>query len=89
MKKQKLGLNKLNVTKSRIATLNAKKQIGGTAATNQFCYLSSPLDIIVCPFTATCNTGDACGHTKNGCETQACGSGNCNTLQDITCIELC
>lgn len=90
MKKQKLGLTKLNITKSKVAALNANKATGGTAATDQFCYLSSPLDIIVCPITATCNTGDNCGHTKNGCETQGiCGSGTCNTLLDITCIELC
>lgn len=91
MKKQKLGLGKLNLSKSKIAVLNANNIKGGEDSASAFnlCYLSGPGNIIVCPITATCNTAN-CEHTKNGCETvDVCGSGNCPTIQDTTCIELC
>ena len=92
MKKQKIELRTLTIKKSKIAQLNANKALGGTdPSAFDLCYLSGPGNVIVCPITATCNTGgDHCVYTNNGCATVGiCGTGNCNTLQDTTCIELC
>jgi len=62
MKKQKLGLNKLSLTKSRIAELNALNAKGGNESTNPQCIFTGVID--GCDITENCNTND-------------CGSNNC------------
>ncbi|MBC8756592.1 hypothetical protein H2O64_18110 [Kordia sp. YSTF-M3] len=63
MKKQKLGLNKLSLTKSRIAELNTLNAKGaGRESTNPQCILTGVVD--GCDITENCNTND-------------CGSNNC------------
>lgn len=90
MKKQKLGLNKLNLAKSSVAELNSQNAKGGwnTASTNPNCIATGIYD--GCQVTGNCNTADHCG--TNGCGTNNCGSNNCNptqTQQFISCYEAC
>jgi len=83
MKKQKLGLSKLALTKSRIAELNTLSAKGGGESTAPNCILTGIYD--GCEITENCNT--------NGCGTVGCGSNNgCGptvTQQIITCYEAC
>ena len=70
MKKQKLGLNKLSLTKSRVAELNKSNIVGGVESTNPRCILTGYLD--------------GCDVTANGCGGGGGGTGNCGT-NDPTC----
>lgn len=64
MKKQKLGLNTLSLTKSRVAELNSLNAKGGNGeSTNPQCILTGVID--------------GCDVTKN-CNSNACGSNNCS-----------
>ncbi|PTX60156.1 hypothetical protein C8N46_107162 [Kordia periserrulae] len=91
MKKQKLGVHKLALTKSRIAELNTANLKGGngTVSTNPDCIATGPYD--GCDVTANCNTADHCGNTNNGCQTNGCtdGCGATQTRQFISCYEAC
>ncbi|MBC8757605.1 hypothetical protein H2O64_23255 [Kordia sp. YSTF-M3] len=88
MKKQKLGLNKLSLTKSRIAELNTSNVVGGTRrreTTNPQCIITGIYD--GCEVTANeCQTNIAC--TNNNC---GGGSGTTTdqTQQFISCYEAC
>ncbi|EDP96591.1 hypothetical protein U8527_21710 [Kordia algicida OT-1] len=91
MKKQKLGLNKLNLAKSKIAELNSHNAKGGwnTASTNPDCLATGIYD--GCEVTGNCNTANHCGNTNNGCQTNGCsnGCGNTQTREIISCYEAC
>lgn len=64
MKKQKLGFQKLSLTKSRVAELNSLTATGGKGeSTNPQCILTGVID--------------GCDVTEN-CNTNACGSNNCS-----------
>ena len=82
MKKQKLGLNKLGLKKSRIAELNALNAKGGEESTAPNCIITGPYD--GCEVSANCNT-------NNGCQTNGCtgGCNNTDTREFITCYEAC
>ncbi|MCH2192727.1 hypothetical protein [Kordia sp.] len=89
MKKHKLGLNKLALSKSKIAELNRENAKGGcnTASTNPFCIATGYYDE-TCDVTALCNTANHCG-ASNACPP---ATANCNpnqTVQFFTCIESC
>jgi len=92
MKKQKLELNKLALTKSKIAELNRENAKGGwnTASTNPFCIATGYFDD-TCDVTANCDTARHCG--TNGCPSAGCPSAGCpptdQTQQLITCYEPC
>lgn len=89
MKKQKLGLNKLNLSKSRIAELNKQDVKGGwnTASTNPFCIATGYYDE-GCNVTENCNTANQCGGGSNGCQSAACPPPT-QTQQIISCWEQC
>ncbi|WP_298509213.1 hypothetical protein [uncultured Kordia sp.] len=88
MKKHKLGLNKLALSKSRIAELNRENVKGGwnTASTNPFCFATGYYDD-GCNVTENCNTANHCGGTNN-CPSAACPPPT-QTLQLISCYEDC
>ncbi|MEM6685091.1 MAG: hypothetical protein AAF617_04780 [Bacteroidota bacterium] len=90
MKKQKLGLSKLSLTKSRIAELNKLHAKGGfgTESTNPFCIATGYFDD-TCDVSANCSAGNGnpCGGT-NGCPSAACPPPN-QTRQIISCYEEC
>ena len=87
MKKQKLELNKLSLTKSRVAELNRNNVKGGikTSTTPQ-CIFTGALD--GCDVTANCNTNN-CG--TNNCSTNNCGTNDpaCNTQAILSCLFIC
>ncbi len=89
MKKQKLGLNKLSLAKSRVAELNSLNAKGGwnTASTNPFCIATGYYDA-GCNVTENCNTADHCGAT-NGCPPGTNGCNPTQTQQIISCFEAC
>lgn len=89
MKKYKLGLNKLALSKSKVAELSRESAKGGwnTASTNPFCFATGYYDD-TCDVTALCNTSNHCGASN----AYPLATANCNsnqTLQFITCIEPC
>jgi hypothetical protein len=91
MKKQKLGLNKLSLIKSRVAELNSLNAKGGwnTASTNPFCIATGYYDD-GCNVTENCNTANHCGGGTNNCGTNNCGTNNCQTrVELISCFEDC
>jgi len=83
MKKQKVGLNKLSLTKSRIAELNKSNLVGGIESTNPRCIFTGLID--------------GCNITANGCngtETADCppGTVGCNptaTRAIFSCLYAC
>lgn len=81
MKKQKLGLNKLSLTKSRIAELNTLSAKGGDESTNPRCILTGYID--------------GCDVTANGCGggggSNNCGTNDptCNTQAILSCLFAC
>jgi hypothetical protein len=81
MKKQKLGLNKLSLTKSRVAELNKSNVVGGNESTNPQCVFTGYLD--GCDVTANCPGG--VGGSNN------CGTNNptCNTQAILSCLFAC
>jgi hypothetical protein len=86
MKKQKLGLNKLSLTKSRIAELNKSSVTGGNGeSTAPGCILTGIYD--GCEITANCNTNNGCGGGGGG------GGGSndplCNTQAILSCLFSC
>ncbi|MEM6719268.1 MAG: hypothetical protein AAF611_08150 [Bacteroidota bacterium] len=85
MKKQKLGLNKLSLTKSRIAELNTSSVKGGTSAesTAPGCILTGFID--GCQVSKNCPGSNGCGNTNN------CGSNDptCNTQAILSCLFSC
>ena len=98
MKKQKVGLNKLSLTKSRIAELNTTNVIGGNESANTHCIITGPYDP-GCVETENCGTNN-CGTNNcgtNNCGTNDCGTNNCDTSncgptqtrQIISCYEAC
>ena len=82
MKKQKLGLNKLALTKSRIAELNTLSAKGGGESTAPNCILTGIYD--GCEITENCNT-NGCGGSNN------CGTNDptCNTQAILSCLFAC
>ncbi|WP_420570903.1 hypothetical protein [Kordia sp.] len=88
MKKQKLGLNKLSLTKSRVAELNTLNAKGGwgTESTNPFCIATGYYDD-TCDVTANCSAANQCGGT-NGCPSGTCPPPT-QTRQIISCLEAC
>ncbi|MBC8757606.1 hypothetical protein H2O64_23260 [Kordia sp. YSTF-M3] len=82
MKKQKLGLNKLSLTKSRVAELNKSNVVGGGESTNPQCIFTGYLD--GCDVTANTCTGGG-GGTNN------CGTNDptCNTQAILSCLFAC
>lgn len=85
MKKQKLGVHKLALTKSRIAELNALTAKGGEESTNPQCIFTGYID--GCDVTANCNTNNGCGGTG----TNNCGTNDptCNTQAILSCLYAC
>ncbi|MCH2192728.1 hypothetical protein [Kordia sp.] len=85
MKKQKLGLNKLSLTKSRIAELNKFSATGGTGreSTAPQCIFTGPLT--GCVVSANCQGG------TNDCGTNNCGTNDptCNTQAILSCLFAC
>lgn len=85
MKKQKLGLNKLSLTKSRIAELNSLSAKGGTGreSTAPGCILTGVID--GCEITKNCPGG------SGGCGTNNCGTNDptCNTQAILSCLFAC
>ncbi len=84
MKKQKLGLNKLSLTKSRIAELNTNSVNGGNReSTAPNCIFTGPLT--GCVVTANCPGG------TNNCGTNNCGTNDptCNTQAILSCLFAC
>ena len=83
MKKQKLGLNKLSLTKSRIAELNKSNVKGGGESTAPHCIFTGPLT--GCVVTANCPGG------TGNCGTNNCGTNDptCNTQAILSCLFAC
>lgn len=84
MKKQKLGINKLSLTKSRIAELNSSSITGGNGeSTAPNCIFTGP--VTGCVVSANCPGG------SNGCETNNCGTNDpiCNTQAILSCLYAC
>lgn len=76
MKKQKLGLNKLSLTKSRVATLNSKNVTGGNdVSTAPWCILTGEVDGCIissnCPGSKDCDPSAGGGSNDPTCNTQA------------------
>lgn len=85
MKKQKLGLSKLNLSKSKIAELNRNSVKGGTrVSTAPNCLLTGIYD--GCDVTANCNTNNGCGGGTNNCGTN---DPTCNTQAILSCLFAC
>jgi hypothetical protein len=85
MKKQKLGLNKLSLSKSRIAELNKSSVTGGTGvSTAPNCILTGIFD--GCPITDNCNTNGCNPGTGNNCQTN---DPTCNTQAILSCLFAC
>ena len=85
MKKQKVGLNKLSLTKSRIAELNKSNVVGGNESTNPQCIFTGYID--GCDVTAnTCRTNNGCGGGSNNCGTN---DPTCNTQAILSCLYAC
>lgn len=81
MKKQKLGLNKLNLSKSRIAELNSLNAKGGIESTNPQCIFTGVLD--GCDVTANgCNGTNGCPPRSTQCNPTA-------TRQIFSCLYPC
>ncbi|WP_420570904.1 hypothetical protein [Kordia sp.] len=83
MKKQKLGLNKLNLSKSKIAELNKANAKGGNReSTAPQCIFTGPLT--GCVVSANCPG-------TNGCGTNNCGTNDptCNTQAILSCAFPC
>lgn len=84
MKKQKLGLNKLSLTKSRIAELNKSSVNGGNReSTAPNCIFTGPLT--GCVVSQNCPGSNGCGESNN------CGSNDptCNTQAILSCLFAC
>jgi len=84
MKKQKLGLNKLSLTKSRIAELNSLSAKGGNReSTAPGCLLTGILD--GCEISENCPGSNGCGGSGN------CGTNDplCNTQAILSCAFPC
>ncbi|MEM6685090.1 MAG: hypothetical protein AAF617_04775 [Bacteroidota bacterium] len=83
MKKQKLGLNKLSLTKSRIAELNTLSATGGTGgeSTAPGCILTGPIE--GCIISENCPGSNGCG-TGNGSNNPLC-----NTQAILSCLFSC
>ncbi|WP_430411288.1 hypothetical protein [Kordia sp.] len=84
MKKQKLGLNKLSLTKSRIAELNSLNTKGGVESTNPQCIFTGIID--GCDVTANNCPGTGGGGSGFNCGTQ---NPTCNTQAILSCLFAC
>ncbi|AXG68599.1 hypothetical protein KORDIASMS9_00814 [Kordia sp. SMS9] len=81
MKKQKLGLNKLSLTKSRIAELNQLSVKGGNReSTAPGCILTGVID--GCEITSNCPGGGTGGNGGSNDPT-------CNTQAILSCLFAC
>ena len=69
MKKQKLGSNKLNLSKSRIAELNKNHIKGGFESTAPNCLLTGIFD--GCDISANCPATNGCPPGSAGCNPTA------------------
>ncbi|WP_298417357.1 hypothetical protein [uncultured Kordia sp.] len=85
MKKQKLGLSKLSLTKSRIAELNTNSVNGGNrTSTAPNCIFTGPLT--GCVVSENCPGGGTNGSCNNNCQTN---DPTCNTQAILSCAFPC
>ena len=81
MKKQKLGLNKLSLTKSRIAELNRNNVKGGGASTATHCIFTGP--------PTGCVVSENCPGGGTGTRNCATNDPTCNTQAILSCLFAC